>query len=74
MATAAVVEQPKTKNFGRFSKKATKPCVMYIRNVEEKDRDAVRRILQDDRKTLSEYFTDLVRADVRSRKKPRPKK
>ena len=65
-----------TKNFGRFAKKANKPCVMYIRNIEEKDRDAVRKLCFDERKTLSEFFTGLIRKHLKlkSRKKVRTKK
>ena len=63
-----------TKNFGRFARKANKPCVMYIRNIEEKDRDAVRKLCFDERKTLSEFFTGLIRDHLRSRKKVRTKK
>lgn len=63
-----------TKNFGRFARKANKPCVMYIRNIEEKDRDAVRKLCFDERKTLSEFFTGLIRDHLKSRKKVRTKK
>ena len=63
-----------TKNFGRFAKKASNPCVMYIRNVEEKDRDAVRKLCFEERKTLSEFFTDLIRDHLKSSKKPRASK
>jgi hypothetical protein len=63
-----------TKNFGRFARKANKPCVMYIRNIEEKDRDAVRKLCFDERKTLSEFFTSLIRDHLKSRKKVRTKK
>lgn len=66
-----------TKNFGRFAKKVSKPCVIYVRNIEEKDRDMVRKVLFEERKTLSEFFTELIRDYMKTRKKPRipkPKK
>ena len=59
------------KNFGRFASKAKKPCVIYIRNIEEKDRDIVRKALQDERLTLSEFFTELIREYAKSKKTSR---
>jgi|TARA_R110002020_G_scaffold161060_2_gene345808 hypothetical protein len=62
------------KNFGRFAAKVKKPCVIYIRNIEEKDRDIVRKALQDERLTLSEFFTELIRDYAKSKKTTRKTK
>ena len=59
------------KNFGRFAAKVKKPCVIYIRNIEEKDRDIVRKALQDERLTLSEFFTGLIREYAKNKKTTR---
>ena len=62
------------KYFVRFAAKVKKPCVIYIRNIEEKDRDIVRKALQEERLTLSEFFTNLIRKYAKNKKTTRKTK